>query len=115
MVLLRQTAQPLPPTISIHPRPAGYGGQGREHQPGAVLPPTMSWREFCAWPAVQTPALARLSPAERVVAMQVAQGLSNREIAMALGKSEFTVKHQVSAILQKLGVPSRGRLIFLLR
>ena len=81
----------------------------------AALPPTMSWRDYCALPEVAAPALAGLSPAERVVAMQVAQGLSNREIAMALGKSEFTVKHQVSAILQKLGVPSRGRLIFLLR
>jgi DNA-binding CsgD family transcriptional regulator len=58
---------------------------------------------------------AGLSPAERVVAMQVAQGLSNKEIAQVLGKSEFTVKNQVSTILQKLGVPCRGRLIVLLR
>jgi DNA-binding NarL/FixJ family response regulator len=47
--------------------------------------------------------------------MQVAQGLSNKEIAQVLGKSEFTVKNQVSTMLQKLGVPSRGRLIVLLR
>lgn len=83
--------------------------------PVPALPPTMSWREFCALPVVAAPQLAGLSPAERVVAMQVAQGLSNREIARALGKSEFTVKHQVSSILAKLGVPSRGRLIVLLR
>ncbi|HRJ46753.1 MAG TPA: LuxR C-terminal-related transcriptional regulator [Opitutaceae bacterium] len=81
----------------------------------AALPPTMSWRDYCALPEVAAPALAGLSPAERVVAMQVAQGLSNREIAATLGKSEFTVKHQVSAILKKLGVPTRGRLIALLR
>jgi DNA-binding CsgD family transcriptional regulator len=49
------------------------------------------------------------------LAMQVAQGLSNKEIAQVLGKSEFTVKNQVSTMLQKLGVPSRGRLIVLLR
>lgn len=45
----------------------------------------------------------------------VCQGLSNKEIASALGKSECTVKHQVSACLAKLGVPSRTRLIALLR
>jgi DNA-binding NarL/FixJ family response regulator len=76
-----------------------------------VLSPTTSWREFCALPAVNAPKLAGLSPAERAVAMQVAQGLSNREIATALGKSEYTVKHQVSAILHKCGCPSRARLI----
>lgn len=75
----------------------------------------MSWRDFCALPAVAAPQLAGLSPAERVVAMHLAQGLSNREIARVLGKSEFTVKNQVSTILQKLGVPTRGRLIALLR
>ncbi|MCW5548327.1 MAG: response regulator transcription factor [Opitutaceae bacterium] len=75
----------------------------------------MSWREFCAQQTSDIQRLARLAPAEQAVAMQVAQGLSNREIARALGKSEFTVKTQVCSILRKLGVPSRGRLIVLLR
>jgi DNA-binding NarL/FixJ family response regulator len=66
-------------------------------------------------PAVSAPELAGLSPAERVVAMQVTQGLSNKEIARALGKSECTVKNQVSAILRKLGVPTRARLMAVLR
>jgi len=56
-----------------------------------------------------------LSPAEQVVAAHLNQGLSNKEIARALGKSEFTVKHQVSSILRKLGVPTRVRLIARLR
>ena len=34
---------------------------------------------------------------------------------IALGKSERTVKNQVSAILAKYGVPTRARLIALLR
>jgi len=79
------------------------------------LPPTLSWREFCQSPEINVPQLAGLSPAERVVAMQVAQGLTNKEIARVLGKSEITVKHQVSSILAKLGVATRGRLIVLLR
>ncbi len=56
-----------------------------------------------------------LSPAERVVAAHLAEGLSNREIAVALGKSEATIKNQVSACLSKCGVPTRMRLIALLR
>lgn len=84
-------------------------------QPEAPLPPTLSWRELSGALGGLSPLLARLSPAEQVVAMQVAQGLSNREIARVLGKSAFTVKNQVSVILQKLGVPTRGRLIVLLR
>jgi DNA-binding NarL/FixJ family response regulator len=43
------------------------------------------------------------------------QGLSNKEIAAALGKAEATVKHQVSSILVKHAVPSRARLIARLR
>jgi len=59
--------------------------------------------------------LSPLSPAERLVAVHVAEGLSNREIAVALGKSVATVKNQVSAILAKFHVPSRARLIAVLR
>lgn len=75
----------------------------------------MSWREYCALPSVYADRLAALSPAEQAVAMQLAQGLSNGEIARVLGKSKFTVKSQVSSILTKLGVPTRGRLIAILR
>jgi DNA-binding NarL/FixJ family response regulator len=45
----------------------------------------------------------------------VCQGLTNREIASRLGKSEFTVKNQVSVILRKVGLPTRARLIAQLR
>ena len=38
-------------------------------------------------------------------------GYTNKEIAVALGKAEPTVKHQVSSILQKAGVATRARLI----
>lgn len=79
------------------------------------LPATASWCELAAGMNFGATDRAGLSPAEQVVAMQVAQGLSNKEIAQVLGKSEFTVKNQVSTILQKLGVPTRGRLIVLLR
>lgn len=76
----------------------------------ARLSPTASWAEASAVLGLAVPSV-RLSPAEQVVAAFLARGLSNREIAVALGKSEATVKRQVSACLEKCGVPTRGRLI----
>lgn len=58
---------------------------------------------------------SRLSGAEGQVLGLLQLGWSNNEIASALGKAEATVKHQVSSILRKHGVPSRARLIALLR
>ena len=76
---------------------------------------TAPWSEISARLPAVCPLLGILSPAERMVAVHLAEGLSNREIAVTLGKSEATVKNQVSAILSKLAVPSRARLIARLR
>jgi pimeloyl-ACP methyl ester carboxylesterase/DNA-binding CsgD family transcriptional regulator len=54
---------------------------------------------------------AGLTPAEAAVLDLVAAGLDNRAIAARLGKSEKTVRNQVSAILDKLGVDSRAQAI----
>lgn len=59
------------------------------------------------------PDAALLTPAERAVVAGLRQGLTKREIATYLGKSVFTVKNQVGAILTKLGVPTRARLMAL--
>jgi DNA-binding NarL/FixJ family response regulator len=52
-----------------------------------------------------------LTSREQEVLEQMAAGLSNRQIAHALGISEHTVKFHVSAILGKLGVSSRSAAI----
>ena len=52
-----------------------------------------------------------LTAREHEVLEQMAAGLSNRQIALALGISEHTVKFHVSAILGKLGVSSRSAAI----
>lgn len=54
---------------------------------------------------------AALTPAEREVLHWIVQGLDNRAIARELGKSEKTVRNQVSAILDKLGVRTRAEAI----
>jgi pimeloyl-ACP methyl ester carboxylesterase/DNA-binding CsgD family transcriptional regulator len=54
---------------------------------------------------------AGLTPAERDVLRLVAQGLNNSAIARQLGKSEKTVRNQVSSIFDKLGVGTRAEAI----
>ena len=77
--------------------------------------PTASWLEISAGLEQFSSRLARFSPAEQVVARYLGEGLTNREIAALLGKSEATVKNQVSACLRKCGVPTRSRFIAQLR
>jgi len=58
---------------------------------------------------------ALLSPREREVALLVARGLANKEIARELGLSLGTVKLHVHSIFLKLGMQSRHTLIFVAR
>jgi DNA-binding NarL/FixJ family response regulator len=58
--------------------------------------------------------LQRLTPAERLVAIHVGHGLSNKEISSVLHRAEPTIKHQLASVLRKLGVEGRCRLIVLL-
>jgi DNA-binding NarL/FixJ family response regulator len=53
---------------------------------------------------------ARLTEAERAVALAVARGLSNARIAKERQASPRTIANQVAAIMRKLGVSSRAEL-----
>lgn len=57
----------------------------------------------------------QLTPAERDLANLVCAGLTNKEIAAQLKKTEGSVKVQLSGIFQKLRVNSRAKLIVALR
>lgn len=59
--------------------------------------------------------LRRLSPGERELAQLVCAGLTNKEIALQLKKTEGSVKVQLSGVFQKLRVNSRAKLIIALR
>jgi len=63
----------------------------------------------------QTPDGPPLSPRERVVLAMVADGLRNRQIAIALGTSENNVKVQINRLLRKTGTKRRQELALLAR
>lgn len=52
-----------------------------------------------------------LSNAENRVLEFLITGYSDKEVALALGKSESTVRAQVRSILKKFAQPSRARLL----
>lgn len=79
-----------------------------------LVPASLLDGASCPLPSRGESLLAQLSPAERLVAGQVARGLSNKEIAAALGRAEATVKHQLAAAMRHFGVQSRCQLIVLL-
>jgi two-component system response regulator DevR len=54
------------------------------------------------------PLLTRLSPQERVIALHIAAGLTNREIAEQMFLAEKTVKNYVSHLLTKMGFSRRS-------
>ena len=58
-------------------------------------------------PPVPGGGIDALTPREREVLAQIADGRSNREIARLLHVSEKTVKTHVSSVLAKLGVADR--------
>jgi len=56
----------------------------------------------------------QLTPREREVALLVARGLSNKEVASELTISEGTVKVYVHKIMEKLGVKRRYAIILMM-
>lgn len=83
--------------IVIDPRVAGVALRAAAHEPDA-----------------EPDELAALTRAERAVAVEVAAGRSNREIAAALVLAEGTVKNHVTALLRKLSARDRTALALLL-
>ncbi|MDT3399215.1 response regulator transcription factor [Streptomyces sp. B1866] len=92
------------------------------HSGDAVVAPTTTRRLLDRFTPIMSggqggaaarPELRRLTEREREVALLVAQGLSNGEIAARLVLSEATVKTHVGRILTKLGLRDRVQVVVL--
>ena len=53
--------------------------------------------------------LARLTARERSLVALVAEGMTNKQIAMALHLSDKTVRNQLSLLFAKLGIERRAQ------
>ncbi len=74
------------------------------------VPPAMAARMLVHSPggsASGESAIGELSEREQQILGQVADGLSNRQIALSLGLTEKTIKNHMTGIMQKLGVRNR--------
>ena len=60
--------------------------------------------------AVETGSRGELTEAERRIALLVAEGRRNREVAAELYLTEHSVETALSRIYRKLGIRSRGEL-----
>ncbi len=72
-----------------------------------VLDPTLAPAILPARDWEDEPLVEALTPREEEVLHLLADGLSNKAIALQLGISDHTVKFHVNAILGKLGAQSR--------
>ncbi len=85
----------------------------RAVQEGLVVGPERLLRRLMASPTLSMmggPAMEgenELTAREREVLQRLAQGLANKQIGLALGISEHTVKFHVSAVYAKLGAANR--------
>jgi DNA-binding NarL/FixJ family response regulator len=82
---------------------------GRGFQGSRGLPPSSALHAPGYQPAERhlEPVTVPLTPRETEVLQRLAQGLANKQIALALGISEHTIKFHVSSIYAKLGVGNR--------
>jgi DNA-binding CsgD family transcriptional regulator len=80
----------------------------------AAFKQALSGEEPTPAPASREPSSGKrttvITPREREVALLVAQGLTNRQVATELVLSEHTVAKHISKILKKLGLRSRAQI-----
>ena len=69
------------------------------------------FRELAVYGSDAQPIFAPLSPREVEILDNIAQGMTNKQVAYALGISEQTVKNHMSSILRKLSVNDRTQAV----
>ena len=69
------------------------------------------FRELAVYGQDAAPIFAPLSPREVEILDNIAQGMTNKQVAYALSISEQTVKNHMSSILRKLSVNDRTQAV----
>ena len=69
------------------------------------------FRELAVYGQEAAPIFAPLSPREVEILDNIAQGMTNKQVAYALSTSEQTVKNHMSSILRKLSVNDRTQAV----
>jgi DNA-binding NarL/FixJ family response regulator len=69
------------------------------------------FRELAVYGSEAAPIFAPLSPREVEILDNIAQGMTNKQVAYALSISEQTVKNHMSSILRKLSVNDRTQAV----
>ena len=69
------------------------------------------FRELAVYGSEAQPIFAPLSPREVEILDNIAQGMTNKQVAYALSISEQTVKNHMSSILRKLSVNDRTQAV----
>ena len=69
------------------------------------------FRELAVYGSDAQPIFAPLSPREVEILDNIAQGMTNKQVAYTLGISEQTVKNHMSSILRKLSVNDRTQAV----
>lgn len=81
----------------------------------SVLLTEKQWREIRPYVLMKpTPHHLTLTPQQKIIALLVAQGRSNKEIAYDMGLTENTIKTHVSIMLKNNNVHNRVQLALLM-
>ena len=80
-------------------------------QPAVASRVLTEFRELAVYGQEAAPIFAPLSPREVQILDNIAQGMTNKQVAYALTISEQTVKNHMSSILRKLSVNDRTQAV----
>ena len=80
-------------------------------QPAVASRVLKEFRDLAIYGQPETPIFAPLSPREVEILDNIAQGMTNKQVAYQLSISEQTVKNHMSSILRKLSVNDRTQAV----
>lgn len=103
------------PLLPVVPEPMMNGGSKAVFNGERIVLRLQPWNELLKITAREKSAFDSLTRSEQQIAQRLTEGLTNKEIANAIGVSPKTVGNHLHHIFAKLGVPNRQRAIAMLK